>query len=509
MPSGVKYTSRSLPLSNLSNSGGLNSTASPLQLQDNEASDLQNIDFDRFGAFLKRNGYTALNTSAFNSGAVWTSLHFLELSSGTDYLIGTCGNKVAKMDSFDGTWDDITGAVTITAGAANKFKWATFLDTALGVNNVDVPIKWTGSGDAAAMTVPANLDTAKFIKVFNSYTILANVSVSSGRHNSRVYWSALNSISSWDAADFNDVSRNDGQDITGLEVLGDRLVIFKERSIWVALFTGDADIPFSFIKTQSNVGAISGYAISEVDNGLVFLAQDGIYFFDGANSTKISDRISTTLLGFSKSRYADVVATYQQEKNRYLAAFSASGSSTNNRTITWDSYNNAFSYYRGLSMNAVVTLKTSGEERVYFGDYLGYVYRADTGADDYPANTQTAIDSYYWTKWFNDQDLLDVKGMPHLVVYYDYNSALLSFSYSYDLIGGDQFSQTLDMTAPGGAWDIGTWDMSDWGASGGNLQRLDLTGLGRLVRFKFSNATIGQTFKVNGFGREAYLAKVK
>ena len=40
--------------------GGLNTTAGPLHLEDNESSDLLNIDFDKFGSILKRNGYVAI-----------------------------------------------------------------------------------------------------------------------------------------------------------------------------------------------------------------------------------------------------------------------------------------------------------------------------------------------------------------------------------------------------------------------------------------------------------------
>ena len=42
---GIKYTSVSVPVSDKSLSGGLNSTAGPLGVANNEASDLQNIDY--------------------------------------------------------------------------------------------------------------------------------------------------------------------------------------------------------------------------------------------------------------------------------------------------------------------------------------------------------------------------------------------------------------------------------------------------------------------------------
>ena len=145
------YTSTAVPIGIVGLSGGLNTNASGLAVQDSESSDCQNVDFDIFGSVVKRNGYTQLNVSAFNSGATWNSLHWLELSSGTDYIMGTCGNKLAKMDNLGGTWTDITGALTITAGNTNFMRWRTFLDTAVGTNNVNVPIKWTGTGNGAVL----------------------------------------------------------------------------------------------------------------------------------------------------------------------------------------------------------------------------------------------------------------------------------------------------------------------------------------------------------------------
>ena len=54
---GNKYTTSSVPFASVAFTGGLNSTAGPLNLQDNESSDLQNVDFNRFGSIVKRNGY--------------------------------------------------------------------------------------------------------------------------------------------------------------------------------------------------------------------------------------------------------------------------------------------------------------------------------------------------------------------------------------------------------------------------------------------------------------------
>ena len=506
---GIEYTGKSVPYGVIANNGGLNSTASPLNVQDNESTDCQNVDFDIFGSVLKRNGYATLNSSAFNSGAAWNSLYWFEFGSGpTQYLIGTCGNKLAKMDDLDGTWDDITGALTVTAGNNNHVSWATHLDNALGTNGVDVPFLWTGTGNGAAMTVPTGLTTAKFVAIFANYTFLAHVTVSGTVHPSRLYWSAIDSISSWGSSDFRDVSKNDGQHITGIKALGSSLVIYKTKSIWVAQFTGDSDVPFIFSKTPSHVGCDSGHSIQEVSNGHIFHSQDGFYFFDGANSTKISDRITTTLETFGKNRFPNIISAFQKEKNRYWSSFTLSGGSTHNRCITWDSVNNAFSLYKGHNANCYAVVTVSGAERIYFGDYAGYVYRADTTTNDNPLGVATAIDGYYYTKWFNFGDLVDQKGVPHVTIYFQYTNATLTFAYSYDFESEDQYSQSFSTNAGSSVYGTAVYGTDTYAGAGGGVTRRDLTGRGHVVRLKFQNNTTSETFRVDGFGMLPHLEAV-
>ena len=499
------YTSQAIPLSFRTHGGGLNTTASPIELAKNESPDLQNTDFDKFGSFLKRNGYAQLNTSAANSGATWTSLHWLQLSSGTDYIMGTCGNKLMKQDALDGTWDDVTGALTITAGNNNHWRWRTYRDTAIGVNGVNVCIKWTGSGNGAVLTVPTNMDWAKYVEVFRGYTLLANVSISSTVAGSRLYWSTVGTIETWVDADNTYIARDDGSDITGLAVLGDKLIIFKEFSIHYGLFTGDRDIPFIFDKTNSVVGCISGDSIQSVENGLVFQSQDGFYYFDGNNSYKLSDRITTTLdEDFDKSRYANTQSIYQRTKNRYWATTTTSGGTTNNRCLTWDSSNNAWSRYKGHNANCFVIVNTSGQERLYFGDYAGFVYRADTSANDIPSGVSTAIDSYFYTKWHDYDDMVNSKGTPHIYAYYRLNSATCTFAYSYDFEDGDTYTQTFSTTGGAALYGTAVYGVDTYAGAGGAVTRLDLTGRGRVIRFKFANSTLSEEMQIDGFGAEAY-----
>lgn len=494
------YQISSVPVSFNKHGGGLNSTSSALNLESNESPDLKNVDFDKFGSVIKRNGYATLNSSAFNSGATWNGLHWYEQAGGTQFLVGTCGDELAKMDDLDGTWDDITGSLTVTAGDSNFTSFRTFKDTVLGTNGVDVPFKWDGTGNGATLTVPTGLTKAKFVEIFQGYTILAHVTVSATAHNSRGYWSTINTIETWNAADNVDISPADGENITGLKTLGEELVIFKDRSIHKAIFTGDRDIPFIIRKTRSEAGAVSGHSIQEIKNGLVFRAEDGLYYFDGNSSFKLSDRITTTLGGHNNARIDDTTSIYQKTKNRYWSSASVGSATQTDEIVTWDAFNNAFSRYDGIPANVFALVYIGGEERVYFGDYAGFVYQADTGLNDNPEGVETAIDAYFYTRWETYGDLIHDKNIEHAYIYYQFNNGTIDFSYSYNFENADTYNESFSQSKGGALFGSAVWDLDVWAGTGGAVERRDIQSQGKAIRFKIANNRKDETFQFDGLG---------
>ena len=428
-------------------------------------------------------------------------LHWYEYTSGgatVREIVRVIGGRLQKMDDLDGTWDDVTGSLTITEG--HKCSFTNFLDTCIATNNYDVPFKYDGAS-SSVLAIPTGLTKAKFVDNYQNYCMLANVVVSGVRYSGRFYWSNLKSITSWNAADFIEVGKGDGQEITGICVLGDFLIILKERSIYKVGYTGDRDVPFVVTRTPSTVGCVAGWSIQEVENGLVFLSHDGVYYFDGNVSRKISDRINPTINGMNKTVFDDAMSIAQKNKNRYYLALTNSGSSTNDAVLTWDWANNAFSKYAGINVSAMCIVYVDGrEERPYFCDHLGYTYRMDYGTDDYPAGIQTAIDAYYYTNWKHFDDLVDEKGVGHVYLYYQYADTMLGFGYAYDFADSLRSTHLIDLSTGSGEFDSAVFDTDEFADEGGAVVRRDLSGMGRVVRLKFYNNTISETFQIDGIG---------
>ena len=407
--------------------------------------------------------------------------------SGTSYHFGGYLDEVRI--TTKPLWSEDFTPEIVSSGDFNHIDFDTFLGSMIASGEDIPPFSWKDSSTTAtAMTVVIGLSGAKFIKKFQNYCIMANVRVGGIRYPSRFYWSKILTIDQWSTTDWIAVSKDDGDEISGLRVLGDRLVFYKENSIYVAIFTGDVNIPFLIQKTPSAVGCVAPYSIQEAENGHIFASQDGIYFFDGWNSYKISDKISDTYDGINKEQLENAVSMYQRTKNLY-SIFVASGSSLKNEfVLTWNSFLQAWSKYAGMSASAMAIFMVNGtEEQPHIADYTGYTYRGDTGIDDFPTNIQTAITANYFTNWKSYEDLCDKKGVPHAyIVHRNESSTNLTFVYAYDFYNGDQYSSSFSLFTTQTVTALTT--------------RRDLTGRGNFVRLGWRNNTSGTSFRVDGLG---------
>ena len=510
MPS-IRFTSPAVPFSDNVFNGGLNSTSGALGLQNNESSDLQNIDFNKFGSFLQRNGFRPLSNVALSGTTTSFGLHWYEYNNrGTTdrHAITVHNKKVFRMDDLDGTWNNVTSSVVIPD---SYHDFTNFLNNVYLTSKDTGPYKINGTGNAALISTPTNLQWAKYNEEYNNFLFLANVKVAGTVHNSRFYWSTIKNTGSWTATNFIEVAKDDGQEITRIKKLGDRLVVYKTRSIYNVFFTGDADIPFILPgggKSNSSVGCIAPFSIQEVNNGHVFLSTDGFYFYDGMNSFKISDKITTTLETFKDTEFINAPSLVQKQRNRYLCGFTISASSVNSKLAVWDYFNNAFSVYNAIEASTLATFYVDGtEERPHFGNYAGEFYRMDVQSlrNDLTINNTAAINAFYYTNWRSFGDLIDKKGVPQVTIYYQENDANLSFSYSYDLETVDQFTQSFVTISSTDVYGTALYGTATYAREGGNVKRRDLTSRGRVIRFKFGNNTKDETFQIDGLGSLVHL----
>lgn len=577
------YAYFSQPRTDSNFNGGLNSTSGPLSVTDAESPSLQNIDFNKFGSILKRNGYLNLNSTATSGTTNSDGLWWYEFSNAGAYgsfLLNVSNGSIYKMSGLNGTWTSITGSATITTG--NFFSFTNFLNNVYMTNGHDAPLKWTGSGNVATLpalqansytftvlsitTAPtngatytnngvtytvvgtslsgasgsiagtiiatgtsaptpsgtlvkgsgtgdsnitfsleilnANIASAAFVAQWNNYIFFGNVVIGSTAYPTRIYWSNIQDDTTFSAINWIEVSMLDGQAITGIYPLSDRLVVLKERSIFNIFYTGDAVLPFVYQGTNArSVGCIAPYSVQEVENGLVFLSYDGFYYYDGNNVFKMSLQIQSTINGLNINKLTKARSLKQFQKNRYMCALQSAGGSNNDTVIIWDWVLNAFTVYAGMNPSAMKAVYVNGyQEQIYFADYTGFTYQMDTGVDDYPGKVQTAINAYYYSNWKTYSDAMLKKATSNVVIYYQSNNSVLTFGYAYDFNSLSQYLYTFSMANGSAVYGSAVWDNAVYAGTGGLNQRLDLNGRGRVIQYYFANANMSETFQIDGLG---------
>lgn len=480
------------------NVGGLNSKASPVTVDDSEASDLLNINLDTDGAIKKRPGYTVLNSTALIDQV--DGLFVYTQAAGTRYMIAAAA-KLYKMDALDGTWDDITGTTTITTGY--PMRAANYGNSIVMTNGYNKVQDWTGSSVCTDNDCvnDISLTKAKYIESFVNRLFLANVTVSSTDYPNRLYFSDVTQIGVWTSLNYITIGYNDGDVITGIVATGGYLYVFKKQSIYKVTATGDTTVPFTSEKTYATDGCIAPDTIQPINNKIFYLSQNGICVFNGSTSQVLSYKIQPTLQALDQTNLINAKSGVYKRLNQYW--ISVSDGDTGDRIIVFDYYHNCFLLHNGIHALALTSIIDSADvERFYFGDFLGYVYRYNVGYNDNPGKTETAINAYYITKHYELNSFITDKIMRYLILIFQYTSmsSNLNIYYTYDLQTSDLFHDVVELqNAHSAKWDTAVWDVAIWPGEGATYKRIDLKSAGITIRLKFQNNALDETFTLYGW----------
>jgi hypothetical protein len=503
------------------NYGGLNDNLSSTEIADNEATDIQNIIFDTGGALKKRYGYTTLPSEsprivATGAVVVPTGLAFYKKDDSTRYLVVVANSDgkatVMKKDyaagggPVSGVWNNIDSSLLSVAYNNNYLpSFAVAQNVLVFTDGVptDYPMRWLGTTEKSLkLTNDVDLPTASII-VYHKNILFAS---GNNTYPSRVFFSNLDDIYTWDALDFFDLETSDGSKITGMISALDALYIFKEKSIWRLSGTNKDD--YVLQKMVDGIGTASNSSIKVVNGTIYFVTpQNDIAVYDGAFNCKfISQKIRSTIGNLSPSRaYTSkglAFSSYKYNDYDYYASVSIAGSGTNNQVLVFDTAYNAWTKFKGINANCwVVGDDANSKNVVYFGDYSGYVH-VYPSTKYYDGNVATsAIASLYQTKWFRYPEVsLGDKYWRLLKVYCisEDTDIYLDAVCRSDFEAAGKTTQTSLLSSQA-KWDVGVWDVSLWGGQTIMIGRHEIEKGQNMFQIKFENDNVNEGFTIIGF----------
>ncbi len=267
---------------------------------------------------------------------------------------------------------------------------------------------------------------AKFIRSYYDHILLVNVIDSTNLLPQSTYWNSRGEPENWTTGSqgYVDLIQGAGE-LTGVEILNQRLFLFKPDSIIEGYYTSLTSPAFTFEEDKIyKAGCSNGKTIVNTGKFIIFLGLEHVTVFDGFQVDFIDDDVSDDLIRSLSQTYAYknfaahipdkflyclfIVDINNSEPNKVyvynyrnriwsiweLADFMrCTGDFNITTSVTWESIPDGVTWADYGGYWNISTL-TANSNRLAFGDSAGYVYSMDllTATDD-GANITCYIDT--------------------------------------------------------------------------------------------------------------------
>ena len=489
--------------------GGLNLRADQFNLGPTESPGLLNVDVDPRGGVSRRNAIDVLNTTAL--GDTIYSLFQHSDASNNQIIAAVKSSSNSKLYWNNDASGDFESTAVASAAATVQFSGTqrpqavTFNDTTYVVNGsllasegTKSAVAWAGSNNCTTLTPDidgsaGHFPCARYVATWGQFVWVGYTVESGTTYKNRIRFSAVNDGENWTATDYIDIDiGEDGDYITAILPDADRLLVFKQNSIYaIAGFDRDSWQVRNITRTA---GCREGSQPVAATAGVFFwYAEEGVYLISYDDVAWVFERIKPamtydvgqpalsldtppSLMWFDERLWVSV--DYQSDDN-------ISGSSQNNRrnVFVWDpSLGPTGSWTRhDVNARSLLAYRPSGDTHLGIGvtsnittvASFDRISKLDQNYDydDY-VGAVSEINSFYHTGWFvgNRPTFPKRWGKTRTVVLSDNDCVIVMYVYKdYDpstaLIGYYKTLTGLDSPA---LWDAETseWDDAEWQPEG-------------------------------------------
>ena len=341
----------------------------------------------------------------------------------------------------------------------------------------------------------------KYMVVWQGMLVMAGQST----NPSRVWMSELNAPNIWSTfggiqGRYDETNVNDGETVIGLAVQDGYLYVFKQTSVFIFQFTGNATAPVTVRQISEDIGSLSHWSAKSISGfGIIFMSQRGPARVSGTvvgllpASKNITDRFEPN----NSSRYnlaamAYMTAGHNATKSQIHWGVSSTSATTRDLTLVYDYVNGAF-WENDVSANYYNEVTDSNFfPSVWAGNYSSQIFQTDTGTND----LGSIINFSFETPNIQGKQAFVLNRWEQIHIAGDVQAAASVLNVSVYL----DFSATASRTM--------TFDMSNAKFKSGLAVNLGLNS--KAIRLKISNSQLDVPVKVDSIGlsfeplREAY-----
>jgi hypothetical protein len=350
---------------------------------------------------------TGLTVTRTGTDGTFTMSYRVSAVSDTGETLGCqAGNQTVSVSTLTDSiymtlaWTAVTNAIgyNVYGRTDGHWKLLKYIEGQATVSYID---KGTAT-ESEVFTIPEANTTAgptgAYIGLYKDSLFIAGDSTSP----SRLYYSGggdrINDFSVANGGGFIDVSKNDGQKITGMIVFKNSLLIFKEDSIYQFEFT-TSGLP-QVTQVNPAVGCVAPRSIVAVENDVFFASRRGVFTvgnepgfaFDVLRTNELSARVRSVFQSIEADYLENIAAIYATKANTNLVIFSytPSGGAKNTKALVYDRERMAWYKWSNIKANCWVNyIDNNGDTRVLYGDDTsGYTKEILVGKDDFGSAIQ-------------------------------------------------------------------------------------------------------------------------
>ena len=287
------------------------------------------------------------------------------------------------------TWTDRSKVGGYSGTTDHRWSFAQFGNTTYAALKSDT----VQSSTSGAFADVAGANKARFVETVPGFVMLADTNDATyGDQSDRWKCSAYLDGTDWTVSVT--TQANTGRlvgapgPIRGWKRLGDDIVAYKDRALFVGRYVGSPDV-FDFTLLPGDVGCASNEAIINIGSAHLFIGYEDIYYFDGSRPVPIGEQIKSWFFSDLNKQFRYKITGVHDRTNSLAMFFYPSNSSTSGTTDSCIVFNYKTNKWGFIDRGAECALENLTGQVTYanIGNYFASY-----------AAISVSYDSPFWTQ---------------------------------------------------------------------------------------------------------------
>mgnify|MGYP003120977724 CR=1 FL=1 len=263
---------------------------------------------------------------------------------------------------IDLTYGCRTNLESKQVGWSTIYNQASFLFCTVAIQdpNADTYSSLNGyNADLSSISIGNTGEGYKTSVVSNRRRFVANVKSINDKgqtvvQSDRLMYSEINRFDTFPPTNFIDIGVNDGEDFVKIESYADRLLAYKNRTLYVINVGGGSDTQWFLESEHKNMGVDFHAAVVKTDFGVAWVNKNGLYFYDGSQIRNLQSKVLES--EWTSFVNDDTIIGYEPtHKHLVIVRDAAASGGTGGDAYVYSFITNSFTFVEDMVDNAVKT----------------------------------------------------------------------------------------------------------------------------------------------------------